>query len=446
MKITYKLIVLIVLSTDAFMLSLKNVNMYMIKRNRNNSIDNNSLYTTSLDDNEQKLPTKENSDNSEYSVNEDDKQFVQRLFNEASGGKYDNKTMDINYEYTTQLDDDETILNKLTSNESKDSNNQYTTSLDNVQLNITNNSINQNRLQNEQNSTNNIQDNKNVPENKANQTETTTKTNLQNNTNPMAKLEKESIITANPKKEKLNEFPSIPSPPPVPTDNNSEIISPPSQPSSTVTNINIEIDNPGKEPPKKEMTKNVLVDLIAELDKIIPKQTEKTTDNTHTISEIRSNGPPIQYYPIYIPVYYPQPNSPLPMTPYQTPQFYSPFQNTLSSLPQMPNQNSLNQPSPNYFQGASNYNQQINNNSVLQKQIQEIQNSLKEIHTNNKKNQKRSKSTSNSLNIINPGIIDEPNNDNFLNSQAYVVHTMDNQNQNQPQITNNQNDPLYNLV
>ena len=139
MKITYKLIVLIVLSTDAFMLSLKNVNMYMIKRNRNNNIDNNSLYTTSLDDNEQKLPTKENSDNSEYSVNEDDKQFVQRLFNEASGGKYDNKTMDINYEYTTQLDDDETILNKLTSNESKDSNNQYTTSLDNVQLNITNN-------------------------------------------------------------------------------------------------------------------------------------------------------------------------------------------------------------------------------------------------------------------------------------------------------------------
>ena len=78
--------------------------------------------------------------------------------------------------------------------------------------------------------------------------------------------------------------------------------------------------------------------------------------------------------------------------------------------------------------------------------IQEIQNSLKEIHTNNKKNQKSSKSTSNSLNIINPGIIDEPNNNNFLNSQAYVVHTMDNQNQNQPQITNNQNDPLYNLV
>ena len=37
-------------------------------------------------------------------------------------------------------------------------------------------------------------------------------------------------------------------------------------------------------------------------------------------------------------------------------------------------------------------------------------------------------------------------NDNFLNSQAYVVHTVDNQNQNQPQITNNQNAPLYNLV
>lgn len=412
----------------SFNLSLKNVKMNMIKRERINTVDDNQLYTTSLDNNEKILPTiKENSDNSEYSVNEEDEKFVHRLFNEASGGKFENKTLSDNHWFPAQLDDDETILDKLTLNDSKDLN-QYTTSLDNEKLNISNNSINQDEQINI-NNTNIIKGTDNIPEKRINITEEPLKVNLQNTANPTTKQERVGLVTISPIKEKLNEFPSIPSPPPVPMYNSSQIISPSPQPSSTVTNINIEIDNPEKENPNKEKAKNVLSNLIAELDKIISKQTEKN----HSTSEINTNAQnlPIQYYPVYIPVYYPQPSSSLPT------QFYPPLQNTVASLPQMPNQNFLNQPSPNY-------NQPINNN--FQKQVIETQNSFEEIHTNNKKNSKKNTNLSNSFNIINHTIIDEPKSDNFLNSPAYVVYNIDNKSQSQPQIANNQNELLYNLV